>query len=350
MLGPDIQGKGGVSSVVKGYLESGIMERFGIDYYQTHGRGTKRFKFFFFIKVLPGIIRKMSLYDVVHIHTASWWSFRRKLVIILIAKLLGKHAVIHLHGAKFEEYYHHAPSYEKAVIKYGYSRADKVVVLSNEWRRKISRFCDSEKIVVIPNCISLNVLPDHVITEKIRPPKIILFMGELGQRKGVYDLLDALHRLDIKKGHVQVWLCGDGEMEIVRKKISELGLSHIAKAPGWISGQEKENLLHNAYLYVMPSYFEGLPVSILEALANATPVISTPVGGIPDAVHDGSNGFIVPTGAPEILAERIHELIADEVLWRSFSVNALDTVRQSFSMETLESRLGSLYSSLTGQD
>ena len=69
-------------------------------------------------------------------------------------------------------------------------------------------------------------------------------------------------------------------------------------------------------------------MSILEAMATGTPVISTPVGGIPDAVRDGYNGFLVPINSPKVLATKIERLLADEKLWVRLSQNAFDTIKE----------------------
>jgi glycosyltransferase involved in cell wall biosynthesis len=150
----------------------------------------------------------------------------------------------------------------------------------------------------------------------------------------------------LDNSQVKVLLCGNGEIEKVSKCVAGLGLKEVVELPGWISGQEKKKLLDEAYLYVLPSYFEGLPMSILEALATGTPVITTPVGGIPDAVRDGYNGFLVPTNSPQQIADRIEKVLNDKNLWNRLSENALLTIKDDFSMKQTEEKLRVLYGGL----
>jgi len=346
MVGTDLKTKGGISSVVQGYCDAGIMERLGIHYYPTHRDGSRSDKVFFYMRGLFKIIINMPKYDIVHIHTASWWSYRRLFFVILLAKILHKKIVIHIHGAKFDVYYNKAFSIEKAIIRYGFSLPDKAVVLSSEWLKKIMILCNSTKISIIPNTVPTYTLKGCILKKKNNIPHNILFMGELGSRKGVYDLLQAIKLLGLEKNRVQVHLCGNGEIEKVKKRVADLGLEEIVNVPGWVTGQEKKKLLVEAYLYVLPSYHEGLPMSILEAMAASTPVISTPVGGIPDAVRDGYNGFLVPVNSPKALATKIERLLADEKLWVRLSKNAFDTIKNKFSIDQTEKKLSRLYHSI----
>jgi len=347
MLGPNMWGRGGVSSVLKGYYDSGILSRLGIDYYLTYKSGPNLYKLFLFVWMLPGIILNIPKYNILHIHSASWWSFRRKMVLIFLAKVFRRKVIVHIHGGKFDFYYHHAFLIEKKLIRYALSIVDRVVVLSQEWQQKIETFCDQDKIVVIPNCVHRVELTAEIYAEKVRSPKNIIFLGDIISRKGVYDLVEAIRILNYAACDVQVFLYGSGELEEVRSRVDSLGLAEIIKIPGWINPEQKEEVLRKAYLFVLPSYFEGLPVSILEALAHAVPVISTPIGGIPNAVIDGFNGYLVATNSPKKLAERIEYLLENEPVWKKFSTNAYNIAKSRFSMEFLEEQLCRMYAEVS---
>ena len=346
MVGTDLNTKGGISSVVQGYFDAGIMDRLGIHYYPTHCDGSRLDKVIFYMRGLFKIIINMPQYDIVHVHTASWWSYRRLFFVILLAKILHKKIVIHLHGGKFDIYYSQAFSIEKVIIQYGFSLADRVVVLSSELLRKIITFCDSTKVLVILNSVQVPSQKEIPINKKRNIPHDLLFMGDLVSRKGVPDLLEAIKLTGLDNSQIKVLLCGNGEIEKVKKRVKELGLEKVVTVPGWISGQKKKKLLNEAYLYILPSYFEGLPMSILEAMATGTPVISTPVGGIPDAVRDGYNGFLVPVNSPKALATKIERLLADKKLWLCLSKNAFDTIKNKFSIVQTEKKLSKLYHSI----
>lgn len=344
MIGPNVYGKGGISSVIKGYFDSGITQRLNIEHYQSHQSGGKLFKLLFYFLSLPKIVLKMHKYDILHIHTASQWSFRRKFFIALIGKIMGKKMVIHLHGGKFDTYYKNTYKFEKAMIRFFYKIADRVIILSREWKEKVKLFCDSEKLIVIPNCIPIGSLNQE---KKNKKPRNIIFLGELGLKKGVFDLLDAINLMELNENEVQFFLYGNGELEKVKDKIQKLKLETIVHAPGWIFGKNKATALDQAYMFILPSYHEGLPVSLLEALANGIPVIATPVGGIPTAVKNGFNGFLVPVNSPGELSDSIQKLLIDNNLWSTFSINAFNTAKKYFSMESLERKMSDLYIELS---
>ena len=299
MIGPDVSGRGGISSVVKGYFESGIIERLHIGYYPAHGGESKPAKLFFYLTALGAIVGNIARFSIVHIHTASWWSFRKLFVLIVIAKAAGRKVVIHLHGGEFDVYYDRSFFVERTLIRYCFGLADSVVVLSEEWRAKVARFCDAGKIAIISNGVEVD--GDRAVkSEKVADkPRMLLFLGDLSRPKGVYDLLEALELLGLGREEIVAYLCGKGEIEEVRACARRRGLDQVVETPGWVEGQRKQELFDDAYLFVLPSYVEGLPMSILEAMATATPVVTTPVGGIPDVVKDGHNGFLVPPGTPQ---------------------------------------------------
>ncbi len=347
MVGTAYLGKGGIAAVVKGYFKAGIMERLNIRYYATHKEGLRISKIIFYFKALLKIIKALPKYDIVHIHTASHWSFRRLFLVICLSKLFGKGTILHLHGGGFAEFFKHAFILEKFIIRYGFFMTDKVVVLTNEWKNKINHFCHKDKIVIIPNGVLLkNISRYTVLKKRNHTPKIILFMGELSEIKGVYDLIEAIRILYQENRKIRVLLCGDGEIEKVVEQIYRLGLEQVIHVPGWIIGKKKKDLLNEAYLYVLPSYYEGLPMSILEAMATGTPVISTNVGGIPEVVQDGYSGFLVPKNAPREIAHRIDRLLNDAELWERQSQNALNTIIETFCLKKIEKELINLYASI----
>jgi len=347
MIGTHPTGKGGIASVIRGYFDGGIMRRLGIDYYSEHKGGSKIFEALFYVKTLPKIALSMRRYEIVHVHTASWWSFRRLLLLIFLAKALKKKTIIHVHGAMFHLYYRGATSFEKYIIERSFTSADKVVALSNEWKNRVAPLCGRDKIEVIPNGVQIRESFNVIIPRKLLAPPLLLFLGEIGERKGVFDFLNALKLMKNRSEQARVLLCGNGDVELARRSVNDLGLQNVVSVPGWVSGEEKEKLLEQAYIYVLPSHNEGLPVSILEAMAYATPVVSTPVGGIPDAVIDGYNGFLVPPREPTLLARRIAQLLENRELWMEMSGNALRTIKARFSMQEVERRLRALYDGLS---
>lgn len=138
----------------------------------------------------------------------------------------------------------------------------------------------------------------------------LVCIGRLSQQKGQIILLDALARL-VKKGvPVRMTLAGDGHLAPkLRRHIEELGLGNHVEMPGWLTNAEIRTHILEARAVVLPSFAEGLPVVLMEALALRRPVITTLVAGIPELVADGFCGWLVPPGSDERLADAIESCL-----------------------------------------
>ena len=343
MIGTALNTKGGISSLIRDYLHAGIIDKLGIDYFPTHKEGSRLEKIVFYLKNLIRIMIKMKKYKILHIHTASWWSYRRLFIIILLGKIFTRKIIIHLHGAMFHIYYQKANIFEKKIIEFGFNLADKIIVLSDWWREQISKITDLNRIIVVKNAVYIKDCKKNIFKNFSRPLNV-LFMGRLEGRKGVYDVLDAAEKLSPKE--VVISLCGDGEISNVKKKVEEKGIGKWVKIMGWIDGKRKELMFKKAHIFLLPSYNEGLPMSILEALAYGIPVISTPVGGIPEAIRDGQNGFLIPPGCHDLIVDTLRKIANNPELWKQLSLNARKTYKEKFDMKYIEYKLRQVYSEL----
>jgi glycosyltransferase involved in cell wall biosynthesis len=134
-------------------------------------------------------------------------------------------------------------------------------------------------------------------------------------------------------------VCGEGNLTTqIKKLVKTEGISDCVKIMGWIPHQDLPKYLNEMKILVLPSFTEGLPNIMLEAMACGTPVLATPVGAIPDVIKDGETGFLLRSNDPKHIAERIIELLNKPELLEKVSVNAYNFVRGNFSYEkTLES-------------
>jgi glycosyltransferase involved in cell wall biosynthesis len=342
MVGTDLSTMGGISSVIRNYFESGLIQRLGVSYIPTHKDGTRFAKAWFYLKQIPLIIANMPRVRIVHIHTSQGWSFRRLLLIFWIARLFARKTVWHVHGSQFDNYYDGAAMIEKYLIRQALRGADLVVALSTGWKDKLSEIEPKSNISVIHNAV--NTSKYHVIRSRRHDPAVVLFLGRLGKRKGIYDLLEAAALL--KSENIRFVLAGDGDIEQVNQHIANHGLASNVSVLGWVSPDKVVALLRDADIYALPSYDEGLPMGILEAMSAGLPVVTTPIGGIPEAVADNDNGFLVRPGDCAGLAERLKRLASDQQLWMRMSESSLRRAEQQFGMEKAEQELGSNYSDL----
>jgi glycosyltransferase involved in cell wall biosynthesis len=228
----------------------------------------------------------------------------------------------------------------KAIVRFVFDHCDRVVVLSHAWKDWVKGMCSNAHVAVIYNPVGF---PPMMPPWDRRVAGRILFLGRLGQRKGSYDLLNAASKVAIKRPDLRLFLGGDGELNRVRETALELGISDKVELLGWVRGEEKERLLASAAVYVLPSYNEGLPMSVLEAMAAGLPILSTPVGGIPEAVTDGVEGFLVNPGDVRALADALDRLLGDPELARGMGVAARRKVERAFSADAVLPSVEALY-------
>ena len=136
-------------------------------------------------------------------------------------------------------------------------------------------------------------------------------MGAIGERKGTWDLVNVIPRVLKAVPGARFRFGGDGEVEKLRAEVKRLGISESVEVLGWLRGDAIPKAFAAADVYCLPSYHEGLPMSILEAMAARLPVVSCPIAGIPEAVMDGKTGSLVNAGDRDGLAGALIELLCD---------------------------------------
>jgi glycosyltransferase involved in cell wall biosynthesis len=149
---------------------------------------------------------------------------------------------------------------------------------------------------------------------------------------------------------LRLWLAGDGEKEgdlaKARRKIAELGLEDRCELIGIVQGQAKTDLLQKSHIFVLPSYNEGLPFAIIEAMAAGLAIVATPVGGIPEVVHDGQNGLLTAPGDPEALAASLLRFTADSALRQQMGQQNRRNACQELDVRPYARRLVALYKAI----
>lgn len=345
MLGTSFGTMGGISSVVNVYRESGLFDRFPIIYLATHCDGTVLTKLRFCISswlhYLVLLLRgKVAL---IHVHTASNASFWRKTLFFFPAFLLQVPSILHLHGGGAHEFYEmKCNRIAKWVIRYVFDHVDCIVVLSGATQRWLQSISRNPRILVIYNAVRSQAVTDFSLRESLN----ILFLGRLGDGKGSYDLLAAVSRIVGHHANLKLMLGGDGELDRTREMAGKLGIGENVEILGWVSGPDKSALLARAAIYVLPSYAEGLPMSVLEAMATGLPVVCTPVGGMPEAITDGLEGYLVLPGDVAALSSALDRLLSDEGLRRRMGEAARNKVESTFSTEQILPQIERLYHEL----
>jgi len=281
--------------------------------------------------------------QVVHIHTCSWFNFWRQGVDVLLVRLLGRRAVLHIHGAEFHKFLSTLHGPLAWLARRIFSACNRVIVLGDEWLRVLEPWCGRERIVVVPNGVPVPARPVPVPREPL-----IVCLANYERRKGQDDLLRAVAGLSEPRPRVallgaeaeagrQSWLQSLGE---------ELGLEDQVEIPGPKMGGEKDAWLRRAAVFCLPSHDEGLPMAMLEAMAAGVPVVATRVGAIPEAVKDGAEGRLYDAGDVDALRVCLQDLLADPEQARKLGLAGRRRVKREFSLERQARRLMDAYRSM----
>lgn len=340
-LGPDIYIKGGISAVLKSYSEIAYSP---FNFEKTTVEGSILPK----ALILLGLYFKLPYYiffrniSIVHIHSASGRSFIRKKMLIDYLSLFNVAIIFHLHGAEFQVF---ARKYGTQKIKKTLSKCKKVVVLSQEWEKFMKEEIGHDNTMIINNIVPFPNTAGLPPKAKNAPMEL-LFLGVIGARKGVFDLLNIIAtNKQYYKDKIMLRIGGNGEVKKLKQFIETNKLSSFVEFVGWIGGKEKIELLKSCDIYILPSYNEGLPISILEAMSYGKAIVSTRVGGIPSIVKNNHNGFLTEPGDLEGIKKAIDHLLENKEDTRTFGERSLMMSKQYLPDSVLE-QLNRLYEEL----
>lgn len=278
--------------------------------------------------------------DVVHLHMAHGLSVLEKSGMAVLAARTGIPAVVHLHGAGLDTALAEMPAWRRRWLNRALAPPHHVVALSDGMARLIRRFLPSVHATVIPNAVQLVTQPPPLTS-----PPTFGFLGFMDGRKGECDLLQALARPEVPPS--VLLLAGDGPMRPKAEAMAaQLGLLPRVFFLGNISGAAKDAFFRRVDVLCLPSHAENLPIALLEAMGYGRPVITTSVGGIPDMITNGVQGWLTPLGRMEALAAALTEAAErpDEVCRRGHA--AWQTVADRFTWERNGPHVVRLYQSM----
>jgi glycosyltransferase involved in cell wall biosynthesis len=278
---------------------------------------------------------------LIHINLASRGSTARKMPILFLARALRFPVVLHLHGARYREFFRGCPRLVRSVISAAFRAAVRVVVLGGHWASFVENEIGvpPERVERLPNAVP-EVLPRSC---RDASRVSIVFAGRVGERKGTADLVHALAMQEIRDLPWRLTILGDGELSAAERLIEEVGLADRIHLAGWRSEADVSEALAEADIFVLPSYAEGLPLALLEAMAARLAIVATPVGSIPEFVTDGENGRLVPPGDTSALAAALGELLRDSTQRHRLGSAAEATWAEAFSLPAYAARLNALY-------
>lgn len=340
-IGPDSpsDSKGGIGSVLNSYAAS--LPAFRHLPTNSH-RGFVPGLFNAALTLIRMPFERFKGRKIVHIHYASGKSWRRKRIVAAWARTLGFKVIMHCHAAEFKKFVARAGR-EKIVRELDKAVAN--VVLSQSWKQYFEQELKCRNVVVVNNIVRRPVSSANDAPLQSGQPFTFLFLGYLGDRKGIFDILEAVAALKDKGYKFKLIVGGNGETDRFKETVRNLGVDDFIDFRGWIMADDKNRLLAQCDVLMLPSFNEGLPISILEAFSYGKAVITSPVGGIPEIVTDGVNGTLVEPGNVSQIESAMRRYIGNPALAAEHGRHSVDIV-EDFYPEAVAASLLSLYRSL----
>jgi glycosyltransferase involved in cell wall biosynthesis len=291
--------------------------------------------------------RLRSKKKIFHVHLSQQGSALRKGIICILLRISRACYIVHTHAAEDKMFHSWVPWGVRRAMMWGLRGCHQCLVLNDFWadyysaRLSISR----ERITILPNPADL---PAAVPDRSGHAVFTILFLGRLGERKGTYDLIRAFAALpEDSKSRMQLVLAGDGEIAECEQLVRETRCTEHVRITGWVGRSQVRDLLMQADLFVLPSYAEGMAISVLEGLAWGLPVVTTAACGSTSYLEDHRNCLLVKPGDIDALREAILRVYGNTALRAELGSEARKTA-ESLSIEKYVRKLTHIYCQAAG--
>jgi glycosyltransferase involved in cell wall biosynthesis len=338
--------RGGIdrlTDLIADTVENSADGQIRVDRLVTRGTGSLVWAPFVFSRALVRFwkLKRRGEVDLLHINLAAGGSAIRKAFLARFAQRLGVPYVLHLHGSRFHQFWPSAGPYVRNLVDRLFAESAAIIVLGKYWSQLVTAYVPQveKKITVLPNATA----PIQLAREPAADGRVrISFLGELGQRKGTPQLVEALGRL-VSRQDWTATIAGNGKVQETIARAQQLGIDDRVKVPGWLDSSAINEVLRQTDIFVLPSFAENLPMSILEAFACGIAVIATPVGAVEDVITHESNGLLVPVGDVDALASAIRRLIEDGTLRDALGAAAQRDHARYYEIGAYMSRLTTIW-------
>lgn len=333
--------RGGITSVIKAHETGKQWKKYYCKWIQTHRDGNSIRKLWYLATALLEYIILLPFYDIVHIHVSYNNSAKRKLIFARIAKLLNKKIIVHFHPST-EKLLFSNDQYTQ-ILHTLFSYSNLLIVLSPQWIKWINQAFPENKFTMK---VLYNPCP-IVHRDFAKKQKQILFAGTLNERKGYNRLLIAFSKICQNHKDWKLIFAGNGKIDKAKELQKQYNIPNDqVQYLGWISNQKKEQTFQEASIYCLPSWGEGFPMGVLDAIAYGIAVITTPVGGITDIMHNGVNGLIFDTYNMDELANCLEKLINSKEYRDSLVKEADKLVDNEFNITNINKQLDLIYTTI----
>ncbi len=283
-------------------------------------------------------------FDVLHVHIGDFPSLYRKMLVAWPLFAFARcPSVLHMHGAAFLAEYARQPAFGRWLARRFIARFDLVIALSDQWRADLVARFTIARIIALPNAVPVPAEPPP---RDLAAPRAFLFLGLIGARKGVIDLVQAAHGLAAQDASFTLAIGGNGDSTRLCAVIKAYDLAQRVTYLGWIDSAARDRIIRTSHVLVLPSYAEGAPMAIIEAMAAGMPIIATRVGAIPELVEHGHNGLLIEPGDVDALTAAMATLARDPDLCAQMGARSHAIAHERLSLPAHKTALIAAYRSL----
>ncbi len=301
-------------------------------------------QFFLPIKFVMYLFKNLHI-KICHLNVPQEsFAIIREGVLAIVAKLMNKKIIIHLRGGKYNRSRIKAYSVRQ-IFKMILLIADKIVCLSEVEKEYIEKNYNLSplKTVALPNAV---MITKDILPKNYNGTLNVLFLGRIEKDKGLDEIITVLKNIN-KLVKCKFLLCGTGPYEkFVTDELNKAIPKEFVKC-GIVSGAKKNKILTEAHIFLLPSYYEGLPNALLEAMAYGVIPVCTAVGSVPSVIRDGENGFLVPLHDSSSIENIIIDLNAHRKKMEALSANAYLHIKKNYSLFNYIESLNNIYSELS---
>lgn len=344
MVSPGKKNTAGISPVILAYEDSFIWSKYKCCWVESYIDKNNFSKILYFFKSLFQYFFFLPGSKLIHIHFSGYKSMLRKSIYFYPAKLMKKKVIVHFHAYGVENTINGG---FQDIYKNIFDLSDRIIVVSELWKKELYDFVDNgEKINVVYNPAKEICRQTDGQNVKTHKKKSVLCVASLSKRKGYIDLINAFASLlknDDKFSEWKLIFVGGGEINAAKRMALQKGISGNVVFTGFVSENKKSEYLKTSSIFCLPTYAEGFPMAIVEAMAYGLPIITTPVGGIPDICFHKENSLLVKPGDIEGLKEYLMLLMGDENLRHDLGCSAMLTAKEKFDKDSITRQVSQIY-------
>lgn len=352
LLGPERTAVSGVSTHLNLLFDSELASEFRLKHFQVGSEGRSENALSRFRRLLSGPFQLASALfaekpAIIHLNTSlNRRAFWRDVFFLLVARLRGVRVLYQIHGGELPAPFaanNHLPA---AVLRLLLRLPDTIVVLARSEREAYQKFVPGQHIRLIPNAIDCHPYLNFPAKQANKSsPLQLLYMGRLARDKGIFDVLQGLKLARSSGAAAYLTVAGSGPDEAaLRKRVEDLALTAAVSFVGTVHGDAKLKCFEAADVLLLPSYGEGMPYALLEAMAAGLPAITTRVGAIPDVVLDGVHGQFVAPGDVHAIGRAITRLASNRYYLAQMSAACRKRIAENYAMPCMTREFRQLYS------